>query len=313
MSHLLPRDEIRLGTRASLLALCQANWVKSKLEEHHPGIRVKLVHIKTTGDKLDVPLFEMGGKGLFVKEIEEALLRSTVDMAVHSAKDLPALIPEGLALMAFPEREDPRDVLISREGKRFSEISPGGRVGTGSLRRRAQLLHLRPDLEIIPMRGNLDTRIKKLSTLKLDAVVLASAGLRRLKWEEQISEYFEPEVLLPAIGQGVLAIEGRLRDERIKRLVAPLNHYPTEAALAAERAFLRVLEGGCQVPIAGLAKVESGRLSMAGLVAEVEGGRVIRGRVEGPAVKSEELGRELAEELLTQGAGDILREVYRRQ
>jgi hydroxymethylbilane synthase len=313
MSHLLPRDEIRLGTRASLLALCQANWVKSKLEEHHPGIRVKLVHIKTTGDKLDVPLFEMGGKGLFVKEIEEALLRSTVDMAVHSAKDLPALIPEGLALMAFPEREDPRDVLISREGKRFSEIPPGGRVGTGSLRRRAQLLHLRPGLEIIPMRGNLDTRIKKLSTLKLDAVVLASAGLRRLKWEEQISEYFEPEVLLPAIGQGVLAIEGRLRDERIKRLVAPLNHYPTEAALAAERAFLRVLEGGCQVPIAGLAKVESGRLSMAGLVAEVEGGRVIRGRVEGPAVKSEELGRELAEGLLAQGAGDILREVYRRQ
>ncbi len=312
MSHLLPRDEIRLGTRASLLALCQANWVKSRLEESHPGIKVSLVHIKTTGDKLDVPLFEMGGKGLFVKEIEDALLRGAVDLAVHSAKDLPALIPEGLALLAFPEREDPRDVLISRDGKRWSEIPAGGRVGTGSLRRRAQLLQLRPDLEIIPMRGNLDTRIKKLSTLKLDAIVLASAGLRRLNWEDQISEYFEPEVMLPAIGQGVLAIEGRLGDERINRLVAPLNHYPTEASLTAERAFLQRLEGGCQVPIAGFAKVGSGRLSLVGLVAGVEGHRVIRGRVEGPAARSEELGKRLAEELLAQGAGDILREVYRK-
>ena len=313
MSLLFPQDEIRLGTRASLLALCQANWVKSKLEEHHPGIRVKLVHIKTTGDKLNVPLFEMGGKGLFVKEIEEALLRSAVDVAVHSAKDLPALIAEGLALMAFPEREDPRDVLISREGKRWNEIPAGGQVGTGSLRRRAQLLHLRPGLEIIPMRGNLDTRIKKLSTLKLDAVVLASAGLRRLNWAEYISEYFEPEVLLPAIGQGILAIEGRLGDERIKRLVAPLNHYPTEASLTAERAFLQGLEGGCQVPIAGFAKVESSRLSMTGLVAGIEGQRMIKGRVEGPAAKSEELGKQLAEELLARGAGDILREVYPKE
>jgi len=312
MSNPSPRDEIRLGTRASLLALCQANWVKSKLEESHPGIQVNLVHIKTTGDKLDVPLFEMGGKGLFVKEIEDALLRGKVDLAVHSAKDLPALIPEGLALLAFPAREDPRDVLISREGKRWKEIPAGGRVGTGSLRRRAQLLQLRPDLEIIPMRGNLDTRIKKLSTLKLDAIVLASAGLRRLNWEDQISEYFEPEVMLPAIGQGVLAIEGRLGDERINRLVAPLNHYPTEASLTAERALLQGLEGGCQVPIAGFAKVESGRLSLAGLVAQVEGHRVIKGRVEGPAARSEELGKRLAEELLAQGAGDILREVYRK-
>ena len=312
MSHLLPRDEIRLGTRASLLALCQANWVKSRLEENYPGIQVNLAHIKTTGDKLNVPLFKMGGKGLFVKEIEDALLRGAVDLAVHSAKDLPALIPEGLALLAFPEREDPRDVLISREGKRWSEIPAGGRVGTGSLRRRAQLLQLRPDLEIIPMRGNLDTRIKKLSTLKLDAIVLASAGLRRLNWEDQISEYFEPEVMLPAIGQGVLALEGRLGDERINRLVAPLNHYPTEASLTAERAFLQRLEGGCQVPIAGFAKVESGRLLLSGLVAGVEGHRVIRGRVEGPAARSEELGKRLAEELLAQGAGDILREVYRK-
>jgi hydroxymethylbilane synthase len=212
--------------------------------------------------------------------------------------------------MAFPEREDPRDVLISREGKSWSEIPPGGRVGTGSLRRRAQLLHLRPGLEIIPMRGNLDTRIKKLSNLKLDAVVLASAGLRRLNWEKKITEYFEPEVLLPAIGQGVLAIEGRLGDERIDRLVAPLNHYPTEASLTAERAFLHGLEGGCQVPIAAFAKMESGRLRMTGLVAGIEGHRMIKGGVEGPVAKSEELGKQLAEELLARGAGDILREVY---
>lgn len=312
MSNPPKRDEIRLGTRASLLALSQADWVKSRLEESHAGVKVNLVHIKTTGDKLDVPLFEMGGKGLFVKEIEDALLRGAVDLAVHSAKDLPALIPEGLTLMAFPEREDPRDVLISRDGKRWSDIPAGGRVGTGSLRRRAQLLHLRPDLEVVPMRGNLDTRIKKLTALKLDGVVLASAGLRRLNWGDKISDYFEPEVMLPAIGQGVLAIEGRLGDGRINRLVAPLNHFPTEASLMAERAFLQGLEGGCQVPIAGFAKVESGRLSLTGLVAGVEGHRVIRGRVEGPAVKSKELGKQLAGELLARGAGDILREVYRK-
>jgi len=305
-------DEIRLGTRASLLALRQAQWVKSKLEESHPGVKVTLVHIKTAGDKLDIPLFKVGGKGLFVKEIEDALLQGSVDLAVHSAKDLPALIPEGLALMAFPEREDPRDVLISRDGKGWSEIPAGGRVGTGSLRRRAQLLNLRPDLEIIPLRGNLDTRMKKLSTLKLDAIVLASAGLRRLGWEDRVSEYFDLEVILPAIGQGVLAIEGRLGDEGIRRLVAPLNHDPTEASLTAERAFLRELDGGCQVPIAGFAKVESDRLSLAGLVAGLDGQKATRGRVEGSPAKGEDLGKQLAAELLAKGAGDILREVYRR-
>jgi hydroxymethylbilane synthase len=306
------KDELRLGTRASLLALRQANWVKSELEEIHSGLKVNLVHITTTGDKLDIPLFKEGGKGLFVKEIEEALLRGEVDLAVHSAKDLPAFIPEGLMLMAFPRREDPRDVLISREGKRWSEIPGGGRVGTGSLRRSAQLLSLRPDLKIIPLRGNLDTRIRKLSTLQLDAVVLASAGLRRLGWEDRISEYFEPEVMLPAIGQGVLAIEGRRRDERVHQLVAPLTHYPTAVSLMAERAFLKGLEGGCQVPIAGFAKVDSDRVVLTGLVAGVDGQKVIRGRVEGSPEKSEELGKHLAEELLAKGAGDILREVYRK-
>jgi hydroxymethylbilane synthase len=286
--------------------------VKSELEEIHPGLKVTLVHIKTTGDKLDIPLFKVGGKGLFVKEIEDGLLRGEVDLAVHSAKDLPAFIPTGLMLMAFPQREDPRDVLISQEGKGLSEIPGGGRVGTGSVRRRAQLLNLRPDLEIVPLRGNLDTRIRKLSTLKLDAIVLAYAGLRRLGWEDRISEYFEPEVMLPAIGQGVLAIEGRQGDERVRQLVAPLNHYPTAVSLMAERALLKGLEGGCQVPIAGLASVKSGKLSLAGLVAAVDGQEVIRGKVEGAPATSEELGKQLAEELLAKGAGDILREVYQR-
>jgi len=245
-----------------------------------------------------------------VKEIEEALLRGEVDLAVHRAKDLPAVIPEGLTLLIFPEREDPRDALITGDGRRFNEIPPGGKIGTGSLRRQAQLLHLRPDLTIVPLRGNLDTRIRKLSSLKLDAVILASAGLCRMCWEAQVAEYFEPELMLPAIGQGVLAIEGRIEDERLRRVVAPLNHLPTEFALRAERSFLKRLGGGCQVPIAGLAIVEGEKRGMVGLVAGIDGQRMVKGAVEGPAEKGEDLGEELAEELLARGAEDILREIY---
>jgi hydroxymethylbilane synthase len=304
--------ELRLGTRASLLALCQANWIKERLEVN-PAVQVHLVHIKTAGDKTDTPLFEVGGKGLFVKEIEEALLRGEVDLAVHSAKDLPSVLPGGLALLSFPEREDPRDALVAAGGKHLSEIPPGGRVGTGSLRRKAQLLNLRPDLEVVPLRGNLDTRLKKLSSLKIDAIILASAGLRRMCWEARVSEYFEPEVMLPAIGQGVLAIEGRRGDERVQRAVAPLNHLPTQDSLMAERAFLRRLGGGCQVPVAGLARPEGGKLVFFGLVAALDGRRIFKGKVEGPSEKKEELGEALAEELLQKGAGDILKEVYRKE
>ena len=305
--------ELRLGTRPSLLAQRQANWVKSRVEELYPGVGITLVHIKTEGDRMDIPLFKVGGKGLFVKEIEEALLRGEVDLAVHSVKDLPALTPQGLALMAFPEREDPRDVLISAERKSWREIPPGGKVGTGSLRRQAQLLNLRPDLTIVPLRGNLDTRIKKLSTLRLNAVILASAGLLRMGWEDRVTEYFEPEVMLPAVGQGALAIEGRAGDERVQKVVSSLNHFSTQLAVAAERAFLKRLEGGCQVPIAGLAKVESGKLRLNGLVASSDGRKVIKGKVEGSSLKSEDLGRQLAEELLENGAGDILREGLKRE
>ncbi len=301
--------ELRLGTRASALALCQANWVKDRVEEHNPSVSVSLVHIKTSGDKIETPLFKVGGKGLFVKEIEEALLRGDVDLAVHSAKDLPAVIPEGLTLLIFPEREDPRDALIT-DGTRFNDIPRGGKIGTGSLRRQAQLLHLRPDLKIVPLRGNLDTRIQKLSSLKLDGVILASAGLCRMCWEARVAEYFEPELMLPAVGQGVLAIEGRTDDERVCRAVAPLNHLPTEIAFRAERAFLRTLGGGCQVPIAGLGKAEGDKVRLTGLVAGIDGQRVIKGNLEGAVGREEELGERLAEELLARGAEDILNEVY---
>ena len=304
--------ELLLGTRSSLLALQQAHWVKKRVEELDPEITVTLVHIKTTGDKLDFPLFQVGGKGLFVKEIEEALIRKEIDLAVHSAKDLPAVIPEGLILMAFPEREDPRDALVSQGGKRFEEVPQGGKIGTGSLRRKAQLLNLRPDLEIVPLRGNLDTRLKKLMSMNLDGVILAAAGLRRMNWEGQVSEFFDPETMVPAIGQGALAVETREEDERVRRAVAPLDHPPTRVSVLAERAFLRRLEGGCQVPIGGLARIRAEKLALTGLVAGVDGRRVVKGKVEGPLGKNTELGVQLAEDLLGRGAEEILREVYQK-
>ena len=304
--------ELLLGTRSSLLALQQAHWVKKRVEELDPEITVTLVHIKTTGDKLDFPLFQVGGKGLFVKEIEEALIRKEIDLAVHSAKDLPAIIPEGLILMAFPEREDPRDALVSQGGKRFEEVPQGGKIGTGSLRRKAQLLNLRPDLEIVPLRGNLDTRLKKLMAMNLDGVILAAAGLRRMNWEGQVSEFFDPETMVPAIGQGALAVETREEDERVRRAVAPLDHPPTRVSVLAERAFLRRLEGGCQVPIGGLARIRAEKLALTGLVAGVDGRRVVKGKVEGPLGKNTELGVQLAEDLLGRGAEEILREVYQK-
>ncbi len=309
MSHQLHNEVIRLGTRASLLALRQANWVKARMEEENPGVEVTLVHIKTQGDKIAVPLFQVGGKGLFVKEIEESLLSGEVDLAVHSAKDLPILIPDGLALIAFPKREDPRDALISKGEKPWADIPWGGKVGTSSLRRQAQLLNLRPDLEIVPLRGNLDTRIHKLTTLNLDAIILASAGLRRMGWENRVTECFEPEVMLPAIGQGVLAIEARSKDQRIAHLAASLNHLPTQLCFMAERAFLQRLGGGCQIPIAGLAQMNSKGINLRALVAAADGRKVIRGKVEGPSTQGEYLGRGLAEELLAKGARDILSEV----
>ncbi len=223
------------------------------------------------------------------------------------------MIPEGLALLAFPEREDPRDVLVSRERKKWGEIPHSARIGTGSLRRRAQLLALRPDLEIVPLRGNLDTRIKKMASMELDAVVLAAAGLRRMGWEDRITEYFSADQMLPAIGQGILAVEGRAEEKRIQRLVASLHHPPTALCIGAERGFLQVLGGGCQVPIAGWAQIEGDTVRLRGLVASTDGRRIIQGERRGPAEENEALGRALAEELLGRGARDILQEVYGKE
>ncbi len=294
-----------------MLALWQADWVKSELEKKH-GLEVELDRIKTTGDKItDVPLAMVGGKGLFVKEIEEALLSGRVHLAVHSMKDVPTFFPEGLGLTAITEREDPRDVAVVREGKKLFELPEGAKIGTSSLRRQAQLLAKRPDLEIAQLRGNIDTRLRKLEEGLYDAVILAGAGIRRLGWAEKITEYIEPEVMLPAVGQGALGIETRMDDAETNELVAFFDHPATSAAVKAERAFLKRLEGGCQVPIASYGTVESEELTLTGLVASTDGKTVLRDSIKGPRDEAEGLGTELAERLLKAGAYDILKELYR--
>ena len=306
--------ELRIGTRGSQLALFQVSWVKEKLVQAHPRLKVTLIKIKTTGDKIqDAPLAKIGRKGLFVKEIEEALIQKRIDFAVHSIKDVPIELPEGLYLPVITKREDPRDVFISKEGIGLKDLPRGARIGTSSLRRQVQLLHFRDDFAMIPLRGNLDTRLKKLSSLQLDGIILASAGLRRMCWEARVSEYFDPAIMLPAIGQGVLAVEGRRGDERVDQVVAPLNHLRTQISVLAERAFLKRLGGGCQVPVAGLARVEGEKVILVGLVAGVDGKKIVKGKAEGTVEKNEELGERLAEELLARGAGAILREVYKRE
>jgi hydroxymethylbilane synthase len=305
--------EFRIGTRASQLALFQANWVKEKLEKAHPRLRVTLAKIKTTGDKIqDAPLAKVGGKGLFVKEIEEALLRKRIDLAVHSIKDVPTDFPDGLHLSAITKREDPRDAFVSREGILLKDLPRGARIGTSSLRRQAQLLHFRDDLRIIPLRGNLDTRLKKLKTLNLDGMVLACAGLKRLGLGEKITEILPTDISLPAIGQGALGIETRVGDEEVEEKIRLLNDPYSSTAITAERAFLKRLEGGCQVPIAAYARIENDRLEINGMVGTIDGKKLIRHRTEGPIEKAESIGVELAEVLLARGAKEILEEVYQR-
>ncbi|MEW6325515.1 MAG: hydroxymethylbilane synthase [Nitrospirota bacterium] len=302
---------IRLATRSSPLALWQANWVKTELEAMHRDCAVELVKIKTTGDKItDVPLAKVGGKGLFVKEIEEALLDRRADLAVHSMKDLPVEIPAGLHIAATTKREDPRDALISARGYPFAELPKGARIGTSSLRRSTQLCHKRSDLVIVPLRGNLDTRLKKLKTEQLDGIVVAAAGMRRMGWDEQITEYLPIEISLPAIGQGALGLECRADDEGINSLVASLDEPVTATCVAAERAFLTRLQGGCQVPIAGHAIIQAGHLMLRGLVASLNGSRLIMDQASGPMHNAVTLGENLAERLLTQGADAILKEIY---
>jgi hydroxymethylbilane synthase len=301
------KDPIKIGTRGSKLALWQANWIGSALKDRFPSQIVEIVIIKTQGDKiLDVPLAKVGGKGLFVKEIEQALLARRIDIAVHSMKDMPADIPDGLGIGAIPERENPLDVLISRNGAGFNELAGGSVIGTSSLRRSAQLRCARPDMVIRPIRGNLDTRLKKLKSEDFDALVLAAAGVKRLNLEHKITQYLEPEFMLPAVGQGALCIEIRKDDSSVGPLVASLDHAATRVAVAGERAFLNRLEGGCQIPIAGHGRISENQFTLAGLVAEVDGTRVIKGEKRGPLDSAEIIGIELAEELLARGADKIL-------
>ncbi len=298
---------LRLGTRASTLALRQAEWVKSALEQKYSSLQITLVKIKTEGDKLlNDPLTELGGKGLFVKEIEESLTQKKIDVAVHSLKDLPTEIPEGLSLEGITERVDARDVLISRENIPLRDLPGGARIGTGSMRRRAQLLSFRPGLEILPLRGNLDTRLRKLTTEGLDAIIVAAAGIKRMGWEDRITEYLPVEICLPAVGQGALGLEIRVDDNEANNLIKFLNHLPTAGAVRAERAFLKRLGGGCQVPIAAQGDSSGGQLRLSGMVASVDGSQLIRDSISGELSRAESLGVELAERLLAQGAKEIL-------
>lgn len=321
---------ITIGTRGSKLALWQAEFVKTHLQKLSPDLGIEIRKIKTTGDKiLDVPLAQVGGKGLFVKEIEEALLRYEADIAVHSMKDVPTDFPDGLHLAVVCEREDPRDALILNKKLRIKseelkvksgKLKPSlifslpkkAKVGTSSLRRSCQLLSLRPDLKIEQLRGNLDTRLRKLDEGQFDAIILAAAGMKRLGLQDRITEILPPDISLPAIGQGAVGIECRVNDEWVNNLISALNHPETFLCVKAERAFLKKLEGGCQVPIAAHARLKDGRIVMHGLVGSISGEKIIKGYSEGEPGHAETLGIALAEEILSKGAKEILDEVYKR-
>jgi len=298
---------INIGTRGSKLALWQAEWTKSQLEIDHPDLKINLVIIKTKGDKiLDVPLAKVGGKGLFVKEIEEALLDGRIDVAVHSMKDMPAEIPSGLCIGPIPAREDPRDVLISREGKAFSDLEAGASIGTSSLRRAAQLLHARPDITIHPLRGNIETRLRKLETENLGAIILAAAGVKRLDLKDRITQYLDPSLMLPAVAQGALCIEIREDDDSVQSIAQVLDHRETRQVVMGERAFLSHLGGSCQVPVAGHGSIAGGRFVLTGLVADLDGSVVLRETHAGPVDDHENVGVELARRLMKRGAKEIL-------
>jgi hydroxymethylbilane synthase len=305
---------LRIGTRGSPLALWQAGWVKTRLEALWPELRVELVPIRTSGDKVqDVSLAALGGKGLFVKEIEEALLAETIDLAVHSVKDLPGEFPDGLTLGAVPEREDARDVLITRNGETLAELPEGTRVGTSSLRRQALLLHLHPGLRIEMLRGNVDTRLRKQREGVVDATVLAAAGLKRLGVRPEHGHVLDESVFLPAIGQGALGIETRTNDEAVLSYVKPLNHEATATAVSAERAFLRRMGGSCRTPLAAKGSVQGGAVRLTALIASPDGKRLIRGEQEGEIRSTEQIGITLAERLLERGGQEILEELQKSE
>jgi hydroxymethylbilane synthase len=309
---------IRIGTRKSKLALWQSEWVKLQIEKKFPDVRVELVKITTKGDKiLDVPLAKIGDKGLFTKEIEDAMLRGEVDIAVHSLKDVPTKLPEGLKLMAFSDREDPRDALLSNGKYTLSNLPEGAVVGTSSLRRRAQLKIIRPDLRIEDLRGNIDTRIRKLKEGNYDAIILAAAGVKRLGWEEEIDEILSPSVMIPSVSQGILGIEGREGDKEVESIVREaVNSTDSEVAATIERAFLRTVEGGCQVPLGCYAVVNGERVHVRAFISDLNG--EFFHKEEGvfdvkDLEEADKLGVSVAERLLSAGGREILEELLRCQ
>lgn len=307
------RKILRIGTRASMLAVTQSTWVKKQIEQQYPDTTVELVKILTKGDKiLDVPLAKVGGKGLFVKEIEDALLDERVDLAVHSMKDVPAELPEGLRVAIVPKREIPQDAFVAVNYKNIEALHQGAVIGTSSLRRKAQLSFLRPDLEIRDLRGNLDTRLRKLDDGEYDAIILAGAGLNRLGMQRRITALFTPEQMLPAIGQGSLGIELRITDSELLEGMQFLHDRETATAVAAERAFLLRLEGGCQVPIGGFATIdnETETVTLTGLIASLDGKTILKEQLSGMTADAEKIGVSLAETLLGRGGKAILDEVY---
>ena len=291
----------------------QANFVKRLIEEEYGDLTVKIVIIKTTGDKVTkTPLADIGGKALFLKEIEEALLAKKIDLGVHSMKDVPCDLPRGLVIGAILQREDPRDVFISKKYRSLFSLPKRAQIGTSSLRRKAQLKNFRPDLEIVPLRGNLETRLKKLHSAHLSAIVLASAGMTRLGLVSKISEYLPTSLMLPAVGQGAIGVEIRSGDSRVKKLIRILNHPSTEIAVTAERSFLRVLEGGCHTPIGGYAEVMDSTLRLTGMVASLDGRQLLRDQAEGNIRDAARIGEELGKRLLSQGARSLLKECQRK-
>lgn len=309
-----PQRTLRIATRESLLALWQAHYIKARLEACHPGLQVELLGMTTRGDQLlDSPLSKIGGKALFVKELEQALLDGRADIAVHSMKDVPMEFPEGLGLAIICEREDPRDAFVSNHYSDVDALPQGARVGTSSLRRECQLRSRRPDLKISSLRGNVQTRLRKLDEGEFDAIVLASAGLIRLELQERIASFMSVEDSLPACGQGAVGVETRLEDDWVRELLAPLHDADSAAKVMAERAMNTRLQGGCQVPIAGYAisdESQQGQLWLRALVGEPDGSRVLRAELRGSAQDPQALGEAVAEKLLAQGAGDILAAVY---
>ena len=306
-------NTLRIGTRKSPLALWQAEHVRARLHALHPGLAIELVTMTTEGDKiLDTPLATIGGKGLFIKELEQALLDGRADIAVHSLKDVTVTLPHDLHIPVIGEREDPRDAFVSTRYAALGDLPRGARVGTSSLRRQCQLRALFPEIEVVTLRGNVNSRLTKLDRGDFDAILLAAAGLKRLGFASRITALLAPELLLPAVGQGAIAIECRRADDAVNRLIAPLHHPPTAWRVAAERALNARLEGGCQVPIAAYAELEGDDLHLRALVGEPDGSRLIRGDIRGEAARAVELGEHLADELMARGARRILDKVYGR-